>query len=100
MRESAKKYLKKRLITGDIVFATARFYIRVLTRFFQNITKNEETRNSLNELDRCHIESYIEFLFEYAANKNLRSTKNFVREELKTIRRFLNDIITQNYAIG
>ncbi|RIX83986.1 transposase, partial [Staphylococcus aureus] len=100
MRESAKKYLKKRLITGDIVFATARFYIRVLTRFFQNITKNEETRNSLNELDRCHIESYIEFLFEYAANKNLRSTKNFVREELKTIRRFLNDIITQNYAIA
>ncbi|HDK8971256.1 TPA: tyrosine-type recombinase/integrase, partial [Staphylococcus aureus] len=51
-------------------------------------------------LDRCHIEAYIEFLFEYAANKHLQSTKNFVREELKTIRRFLNDIITQNYAIA
>ncbi|HFD6072968.1 TPA: tyrosine-type recombinase/integrase [Staphylococcus aureus] len=100
MRELAKKYLKNRLITGDIAFATARFYIRVLTRFFQNISKNKETRNSLNELDRCHIEAYIEFLFEYAANKNLQSTKNFVREELKTIRRFLNDIITQNYAIA
>ncbi|EGQ3279412.1 transposase, partial [Staphylococcus pseudintermedius] len=100
MRELAKKYLKNRLITGDIAFATARFYIRVLTRFFQNISKNKETRNSLNELDRCHIEAYIEFLFEYAANKHLQSTKNFVREELKTIRRFLNDIITQNYAIA
>ncbi len=35
MRELAKKYLKNRLITGDIAFATARFYIRVLTRFFK-----------------------------------------------------------------
>ena len=34
MRELAKIF-KNRLITGDIAFATARFYIRVLTRFFK-----------------------------------------------------------------
>ena len=88
------------MITGDIAFATARFYIRVLTRFFQNISKNKETRNSLNELDRCHIEAYIEFLFEYANSKMCKSSRNFVREELKAIRRFLNDIASQNYDIA
>ena len=36
MRELAKIF-KNRLITGDIAFATARFYIRVLTRFSKYI---------------------------------------------------------------
>ena len=33
--EKQKNIFKNRLITGDIAFATARFYIRVLTRFFK-----------------------------------------------------------------
>lgn len=69
MREAAKIYLKNRLVTGDIAFGTARYYIRVLTRFFQSITKSEKSWNNLKELDRHHIEAYIEFLFEYANNK-------------------------------
>lgn len=100
MREATKKYLKSRLITGDIAFGTSRFYIRILTRFFQSITKSEKTWNNLKELDRHHIEEYIEFLFEYANSKNVQSSRNFVREELKAIRRFLNDIVTQNYDIA
>lgn len=68
MRELAKIF-KNRLITGDIAFATARFLYKSFDQVFQNISKNKETRNSLNELDRCHIEAYIEFLFEYANSK-------------------------------
>lgn len=100
IREATKKYLKNRLLTGDIAFGTARYYIRILTRFFQSITEKEKTWSDLNKLDRYHIESYIDFLFKYANSKNVKSSNNFVKEELKAIRRFLNDITMQNYNIA
>lgn len=100
IRNSVKRYLKQRLITGNLNFATGRVYVRVLSRFFNSVHNQEPNWNDLNNLERNHMEVYIDSIFKYAKSKNVRSVKNFVREELKLVRRFLNDIIMEKYSIA
>lgn len=63
IRTSVKKYLKQRLLTGNMNFATGRMYVRVLTRFLNSIHNQEPNWNDLNKLERKHMEIYIDFIF-------------------------------------
>ncbi|OFD79312.1 MULTISPECIES: tyrosine-type recombinase/integrase [Bacillus cereus group] len=101
IRESTKKYIKQRLMgRNDLSFATARIYVRALTKFFTFIFSLEPTWNDLKDLKRPHMEQYIQWLHEDTKNKGIDPLERYISEELKRINKFLGDAQKYEYVIA
>ncbi|GAE02619.1 tyrosine recombinase XerD [Clostridium botulinum B str. Osaka05] len=99
-----KKYIKKRLISNNkFSWSTAKEYLRCLPNFLNYICELEPTWNDLRELERHHIEKYIEWLNIYAKeNLNRKDTnvKHYINTILRFIQKFLSDIQIKEYDIA
>ena len=101
IRESTKKYIKQRLMgRQDLSFATAKAYVRTLTKFFSFIFSLETTWNDLKDFKRPHMEQYIQWLHKDTKNKGIDSSERYISEELKRINKFLGDIQKYEYEIA
>ncbi|KWU59026.1 transposase [Bacillus mycoides] len=101
IRESTKNYIKQRLMgRNDLSFATSRFYVRTLNKFFAFIFSLEPTWNDLENLKRPHMEQYIQWLHEYTKNKGIDPSERYISEELKCINKFLGDVQKYEYGIA
>ncbi|PFM43773.1 transposase [Bacillus cereus] len=101
IRESTKKYIKQRLMgRQDLSFATAKAYVRTLTKFFSFIFSLETTWNDLKDFKRPHMEQYIQWLHKDTKNKGIDPPERYISEELKRINKFLGDIQKYEYEIA
>ncbi len=104
IREHVKKYIKQRLISNNkFSWNTAKEYLRCLPNFLNYICELEPTWVDLRELERYHIEKYIEWINVYA-KKNLNPKDTNVKQYLNTIlgyiQKFLSDIQLREYDIA
>lgn len=101
-KNELKKYLKQNIIAKQLSWGTAINYMSALVPFFDLICMLEPDWNSFNDLKRKHIEKYIEFLLT-KSKKNQRRNANqnsYVRNNLKIVRSFLDDIQQFEYSIA
>ncbi|WP_079708720.1 tyrosine-type recombinase/integrase [Paraliobacillus ryukyuensis] len=95
-RKIFKEYLKGRLISGkNFTWGTARSYGTYTIPFLNSISKQNPKWNDFKELERKHIEKYIEELNEYIKtklNKKNSNPKKYVRQALKCVRAFIRDL--------
>jgi len=98
IREQVKKYVKQRLLSKNFSWSSARSYLRFLPKFFTYIFSLEQTWKDLKHLKRTHIERYIEHLHDYS--KNNLHPEHYVRESLKTLQKFLEDIQRYEYEMA
>ncbi|WP_200905798.1 hypothetical protein [Caloranaerobacter sp. TR13] len=66
IRNEVKKYFKQKLLSNSrFTWATAMFYANFLPNFINLMLELEPTWNDLKNLERYHIEKYIEWLSAY-----------------------------------
>ncbi|WFD11744.1 tyrosine-type recombinase/integrase [Tepidibacter hydrothermalis] len=104
IRQQVKKYIKQRLITNNkFSWGTASSYLESIPLFVNFICKLEPTWNDLKDLERHHIEKYIEWLNIYAKEKLTQKNANpkrYIRNSLSIIQKFLSDIQIREYDIA
>lgn len=104
IREELKKYIKQRLIANNkFSFSTASSYLKQLFPFINYICELEPTWNDFKDLERHHIEMYIEWLNIYTKknlNRKNSNPKGYISSSLNRIQNFLSDIQIREYAIA
>ncbi|HEF1903629.1 TPA: tyrosine-type recombinase/integrase [Bacillus cereus] len=102
MRKELKKYFKQRLLGGHFSWATASSYMSFLHKFLNFIFSVEPRWNALCELERKHIELYLEWLNQYRSEKVSKksSPAKYINQSLRTIHRFLSDLQLFDYKIA
>lgn len=99
LRESCKRYFKNKLISQhNFTWGTAHQYMSYLAIFLNYICNLEPTWNNLKELQRHHIESYIEWLHIHASEKV--NPNKYVSQVLVIIETFLLDIQAKELDIA
>ncbi|MFE4525172.1 tyrosine-type recombinase/integrase [Cytobacillus firmus] len=95
-RKAFKEYIKGRLISGkNFTWSTARSYGTYTIPFLNSISKQNPKWNDFKELERKHIEKYIEELNEHTKttlNKKNSNPKKYVRQALKCVRAFIRNL--------
>ncbi|MGH4140170.1 tyrosine-type recombinase/integrase [Clostridium sp.] len=104
IRKEVKRYFKQRLLCNN-KFSTgnAVFVLNYLCDFINYISQLEPTWNDFKNLERKHIEMYIEWLNSYT--KNNLNQKNadplgYKLKALNCILKFLSDIQIREYEIA
>lgn len=95
VREEVKKYFKQRLLSkNSFSWSTALSYQRYLTLFFTFIFSLEPDWKDIKNLDRSHMEEYIEYLHKYANDfdRNNSHPESFVSNALHILNRFIEDL--------
>lgn len=104
IRKSVKKYIKDRLIIGNkFGWGSACQYMAYIPVFLNFICELEPTWNNLNNLNRTHIEEYIEWLHKYKKENEKQSNSNpdrYINLVLSTVENFLDDIQAREYDIA
>ena len=99
-----KKYIKQRLIANSkFSWGTASLYLNYIPSFLNFICRLEPTWNDLKDLERHHIEKYIEWLNIYAKEKltsKNTNLKRYIATSLRIIQTFLSDIQLREYNIA
>lgn len=104
IREEFKRYIKQRLLSNNkFSWGTALNYLVIVPKFINLICELEPNWNDLNNLQRTHIEKYIEWL-HISAKENLTqrnaNQKQHVVSSLIIIQKFLSDIQIKEYDIA
>lgn len=104
IRKEFKRYIKQRLISNNkFSWGTALNYLTIVPKFINLICELEPSWNDLNNLQRTHIEKYIEWL-HISAKENLTQKnanhKQHVVSSLIIIQKFLSDIQIKEYDIA
>ena len=104
IREEIKKYIKQRLTANNkFSWGTACGYLTYIPNFINYICELEPNWNDLRNLERHHIEKYIESLNIYT-KENLKrknaNSKTYRAKALSIIQRFLLDIQIKEYDIA
>lgn len=104
IRNGVKKYFKQRLLSNNkFSWGRAMRYMNYLPNFINLILELEPIWNDLKNLERYHIEKYIEWLNVYA-KENLTqrnaNPNNYIRKGLHFIEKFLSDIQLRGYDIA
>lgn len=104
LREIFKKYIKQKLIANNkFSWSTASTYLKFIPPFLNYMCKLEPFWNDLKELNRHHIEKYLEWLNIYIKNNLTRKNANpkqYKIRALSTIESFLLDIQDREYDIA
>lgn len=104
IRKEVKIYFKQRLLSNNrFTAANATAVLLYISNFINYIFQLEPTWNDLKELDRRHIEKYIEWLNAYTQNNLNRRNANpskYKSEALHRIQKFLSDIQVREYSIA
>jgi len=103
IRKEVKKYFKQRLLSNNFSWGTVCEYIYYLPSFINLISELEPTWNDLKNLERCHIEKYIEWLNVYTKENLTRKDANpnhYINRALIIIQKFLSDIQLREYTIA
>lgn len=104
IRKEIKKYFKYRLLSNNrFSWGTVIEYMRYLTNFINLILELEPKWNDLKNLERHHIEKYIEWLNVYTKENLTQKNANpnrYKKEALKIIQKFLSDIQLREYDIA
>ncbi len=104
VRTFVKKYFKQRFLSKNkFSFEGSLGYIKYLPNFINYVLELEPTWNDLKELERYHIEKYIEWLSIYTKQNLTRKNSNpekYQRMTLTLIRKFLIDIQMKEYEIA
>lgn len=104
LRIEVKNYIKQRLISNNkFSWGTAIKYLTIIPLFINYICKLEPTWNDLKDLERHHIERYIEWLNIYT-KENLNSKnsnpKSYISVNLSCVQKLLSDIQIREYDIA
>ncbi|SDX73427.1 MULTISPECIES: tyrosine-type recombinase/integrase [Bacillaceae] len=92
-RKVFKEYIKGRLISGkNFVWGTSLQYKVFVGNFLNSISKQNPKWNDLRELERKHLEKYLEELNEHTTK--LTNPKSYINKALKLIRNFIRDLQT------
>lgn len=104
IRGEVKKHIKQRLLSNNhFSWSSAVNYLTYLPPFINYICELEPTWNDLKELERKHIEKYIEWLNIYAKNNLTRKNANpelYITKSLSIVQKFLSDIQRKEYDIA
>ena len=104
LRENFKNYIKQKLIIGNrFSWSTALTYLKFIPPFINYICELEPSWNDFKNLERHHIEKYLEWLNTYAKNNITRKNANpkqYVIRSISTIKTFLSNIQYMQYDIA
>lgn len=103
IREQVKKYLKQRLLSKNFSWSSAKQYNKFLFNFLSFIFLLEPKWNSLKELERHHMEQFIQWLHENAKKNNHKKNNHperAVSEALRCVGKFINDIQMYGYDMA
>ena len=104
IRAEVKRYVKQRLVSNhQFSWSSAQNYLMFLPPFINKVCELEPTWNDFKDLERNHIETYIEWLHAYTkgqlTQRNAHPEK-YIRETLTAVGKFLADIQLREYAIA
>ncbi|AGK97136.1 tyrosine-type recombinase/integrase [Clostridium pasteurianum] len=104
IRESIKRYFKQRFLSKNkFTLEGALTYLKYLPNFINYVLELEPSWNDLKQLERKHIEKYIEWLNVYTEQNFTRKESNpesYQRLALTMIKKFLLEIQMREYEIA
>lgn len=104
LRNSVKKYVKQRLITGNkFSWNTARAYMTNIPHFINYLCDLEPSWDDLRNLERVHILKYLEWLNLYAQKNKRQKNSNpkyFISRNITLVSKFLSDLQMWEYDIA
>lgn len=103
IREEVKKYFKQRLLSKNkFSWGSAQNYMGVLSPFFTFLFCMEPRWKNLKNLNRTHIEKYIEYVNDHSNNSKRTNShpERYVNMALSIIQKFLEDIQRYEYAMA
>ncbi|MGV8983297.1 tyrosine-type recombinase/integrase [Clostridium sp.] len=104
IRKEVKRYFKQRLLcNNNFSTGNAVFVLNYLCDFINYISQLEPTWNDFKNLERHHIEMYIEWLNSYTKNNLNQKNANPLGYKLKALNcilKFLSDIQIREYEIA
>jgi integrase len=104
IKRGVKRYFKERLLSNNkFTTGTAKTNLEYLEKFINYILLLEPKWDDFKELDRRHIEKYIEWLNIYTRVNLTRNNSNppyYKNRALNVASRFLSDIQMKEYPIA
>ena len=103
MIDPLRKYFKHRLLgKRNFTVGTAQMTILYLKKFINFIFMIEPHWNDLKDLNRSHIEQYIEYLNKYTADSrnSISNPEGYINRSLHYPQKFLEDIQIFNYDVA
>jgi len=104
MRLQIKKYIKLRLLSKhNFTWASAIAYMSFLPNFLSCVSSMEPNWNDLRGLKRTHMETYIQWLHEYAKGSiKHRNThpERYINKGVLVVGKFLEDLHRYEYDIA
>ena len=96
-----KKYFKVKLLNqNNFTTGTAMQYLPIIVKFLNYISSIEPLWDSLKDLDRKHIEGYIEWLNKNYNGKNEKNKCKYNRRSINIIETFLIDIQIREFTLA
>ncbi|MGL5150032.1 MAG: tyrosine-type recombinase/integrase [Clostridium sp.] len=101
LKIAVKRYIKQRLLSKNkFSLGTAAKYMQYIPKFLNFICDLEPSWNDLNDLERYHIEEYLEWLSIYTKEHKIINDKEYINSCITTVQKFLSDIQLREYDVA
>ncbi|MGE7637643.1 tyrosine-type recombinase/integrase [Peribacillus frigoritolerans] len=92
-REETKKYLKRRLLSNDLTWGSARNYLNCIPAFLDFIFSLEPDWDDLTKLTRNHIEKYLEQLNkDLKDNQRVTNSRHYIIKSVSLVKKYLQGL--------
>lgn len=100
MRNEVKMYFRQRLLgKNKFSWNTAMISLGALSKFLKYIFQLEPNWTNIKDLNRNHIDSYLQYLHEYSNRINRKDANpaSYIRRSLQAVQKFLKDLQKYRY---
>lgn len=92
-REETKQYLKRRLLSNDLTWGSARNYLNCIPSFLDFIFSLEPDWDNLTKLTRNHIEKYLEQLNkDLKDNQRVTNSRHYIIKAVSLVKKYLQGL--------